>query len=212
MRLSRLIVGLSLLIASQMAFPWSFDRSEKWEGYFQIHYQFEEKIEARDESYVKFNQDLGWGFGFGYNFNGHINASFNFNNTRANYNVKFDPNHSDAPDDFRHTSDYYAFQFNGQWNLLTTEFTPLLQFGIGSSNFDTNISNGRVYCTGYYYWWCYSDSYSSSGFTYNAGLGARWDYSRTGFLKLIYVREFVDLDIYDNPEFDTIQFQFGGKF
>ena len=178
----------------------------------QIHYQFEETIEARNDSFVKFSQDLGWGFGLGYNVNRHFNASFNFNSTRAEYKVNIDPSQSSSLDNFRQTSDYYAFQLNGQWNLLATELTPLLQFGVGSSNFDTNISNGRVYCSGFYYWWCYSDSYRSSGFTYNAGIGARWDYSRTSFVKLIYVREFVDLDIYDNPEFDTLQLQFGGKF
>ncbi|MCK5881088.1 MAG: hypothetical protein KAG18_04375 [Sinobacterium sp.] len=211
-----LLSAILLITASSNALSWSFDRSNTWEGFFQLHYQLEEKIEGKDNSYFKQSDDIGWGFGFGYNFTRKLSSNFTFTNTRANYRINFGDRASAK--EYRGTSDFYGFQLNGQIAFFDTEFTPIAQLGLGSATWDSNKVSS--YSGGYCYvpWPPYSapcgyyNTYKSSGLTYNAGIGARWDYSRTGFLKLLYVREYADLDFHNNPEFESIALQFGGKF
>lgn len=205
-----------LCLFTQQAQAWSLDRANSWESYFQLHYQFDEKIEGADNSYFKQSDDIGWGFGFGYNFTRKLSASFNFNTTRANYTIDF----GDAANGKVHrgTSDYYGFQINGQFAFFDTDFTPVVQVGLGSATWDSNkvssVSGGYCYVPWppYYATCGYYNTYRGSGITYNAGFGARWDYSRTGFLRLMYITEYADIGFKSNPEFDTISIQFGGKF
>ena len=216
-KITLILSAILFMAASANTFAWSFDRTNTWEGYFQLHYQFDEKVEGNNNSYFKQSDDIGWGFGFGYNFSRMLSASFNFNNTRANYSIDFGDNH-DTGKVHRGTSDLYGFQLNGQIAFFDTAFTPIAQIGMGSATWDSNkvssVSGGTCYVPWppYYVPCGYYNTYRSSGLTYNAGLGVRWDYSRTGVVKLIYIREYVDLDFQHNPEYDSIAIQFGGKF
>lgn len=206
----------AVFLASAQAQAWSFDRSNTWEGYFQLHYQLDERMDGKNNSYFKQKDDLGWGFGFGYNFTRKLQTNFAFTNTRSGYTINFGDDHTGK--DHKGTSDYYGFQLNGQYAFLATKFTPIVQLGLGSATWDSNkvssVAGGTCYVPWppYYVTCGYYNTYRSSGFTYNAGLGARWDYSRTGFLKVIYIREYADLEFKKDVEFDTVSVQFGGKF
>ena len=119
-------MAFSLIACAGQVQAWSYDRAERWEGYFQLQYQFDEDISGQRGSSLEISDDLGWGFGFGYNFSSHLNLSFNFASIRNNYRATI-VNQDDNSDtqSFRHTADYYSFQFNGQYNLLKGAFTPL---------------------------------------------------------------------------------------
>ena len=75
---------------------------------------------------------------------------------------------------------------------LAVFFTPL-------SNIVKSLS---YYCGGYYYPYCrtYANTFDETAFSYNLGLGLRWDVNDAIFLKVAYIQQWVDSDGSPSPK------------
>ena len=100
----------------------------------------------------------------------------------------------------------------GNFNFVDGPITPYVTAGIGWSFIDTNIPNGRPQ-TGCWWdpWYGYicttvQDTRTTDSFTYNAGLGVRWDLSTGYSMRLSYEKHWYDLEN-ASPDFD--QFKLG---
>jgi opacity protein-like surface antigen len=108
---------------------------------------------------------------------------------------------------------------NGTWNILKGNFTPYLQLGLGWTHVDSNVADGPP-VTGCWWdpWWGYVcadffSTYKDTRFSWNAGLGVRYDFQNRMFLKGSINRIFVDgaQDAAD-PEFDLWRVELGWRF
>ena len=104
--------------------------------------------------------------------------------------------------------------FNATWHWFDGPLTPFLEAGIGYARIDTNIPS-QPPVTGCWWdpWWGYIcdtrwKTYDTSEFTYNAGIGLRWDVNGALFFRGAYNREWIGLDAGD-IEFDTLSLSIG---
>jgi len=123
----------------------------------------------------------------------------------------------DTPNSFDHELSKYSNHFNVTYNFLDGAITPFVIGGIGWTKMDSNIADGlpEVGC-----WWdpwwgyvCYEDwdTYSKTEFTYNLGLGVRWDINDSLFSRAAYSREFIDTDA-GSLDIDTLTLEIGMLF
>jgi opacity protein-like surface antigen len=84
-------------------------------------------------------------------------------------------------------------------NILDRPITPYVMAGVGYSYIDTNIPNGRPQ-TGC--WWdpwygyictTYQSTKTTESFTYEGGVGLRFDFGSSGTLRVSYERHWLDL-------------------
>jgi opacity protein-like surface antigen len=94
--------------------------------------------------------------------------------------------------------DIGAFMLNATWHILAGPLTPYLSAGFGSTTVDSNIPSGPpgTYCWYYpyggYYCGTYVSTYSETSFSYNAGAGIRWDFSRDMFMRFGAQQQWTD--------------------
>jgi opacity protein-like surface antigen len=136
-----------------------------------------------------------WGFTFNatYNFNDHMALGVDFDYLRPRYDVNLvpdDPNESSIR--INHTASQFNGRIKGTYNLFKSSFTPFVDLGVGWSNFDSNVTSGPP-ITGCWWhpWWgyvCsnYYDTFSSTKFSYGAGIGARYELLGDGIIKVAY--------------------------
>ena len=98
--------------------------------------------------------------------------------------------------------------------MLQGPLTPFLQAGVGWTKLDSNILN-RPPTTGCWWdpWWgwiCATEwsTYETTKFSYNLGLGLRWDVNGALFLRGAYNREWVDVDR-GSLDFDMLTMEVG---
>ena len=136
-----------------------------------------------------------WGFTFNgtYNFNDHLAMGLDLDFLRPGYEatlVPDDPNQS--PIRINHTASQFNGRIKGTYNLFKSSFTPFVDLGVGWSNFDSNVASGPP-ITGCWWhpWWGYICSnyfrtFSSTEFSYGAGLGLRYELLGDGIIKAAY--------------------------
>jgi len=133
-------------------------------------------------SKLKTDDDLGASLYFGYRFNPKVELNFLLDWNQVNYDgdlqsASFPGLSASVHGDM----ETFAFRINGVYNFIDGPLTPFVSGGLGYSWIDTNIPTGQVQvgC-----WWdpwygqiCtpYQPTKSVDAFTYQAGLGARWD-------------------------------------
>jgi opacity protein-like surface antigen len=136
-----------------------------------------------------------WGFTFNgtYNFTDHLALGADFDFLRPNYDLRLasdDPNVD--PIRVRHTASQFNGRIKGTYNILKGNFTPFVDLGIGWTNIDSNVADGPP-VTGCWWhpWWGYICSnyyrtFSSTEFSYGAGLGLRYELLGDGVIKASY--------------------------
>jgi len=143
---------------------------------------------------------LGWGLGFAWNWTEKWNLSYRYLSTSPDYEALIVPGEEspEIPRTIQHKMSKRTHQFNVTYNFSSKTFTPFVVAGVGWTKLDSNVPSAPpgVNC-----WWdpwwgyiCISDweTYTESQFTYNLGLGVRWDINTMLFTKASYVREFLD--------------------
>ena len=163
---------------------------------------------------VKFSSDNGWGFTVGYNFNEHLNLAWELSKNTPRYETSLRDAEGD-PRTVSHTATFYTSNFNGTYHFMKGPITPFVSAGLGWTTIDSNISDGRGYCVPDWYWgwYCYSSSYDTTTFTYNAALGLRADLKNNMFLRASYGRQWMNEEIgKDKPEFDVGKIEIGYRF
>jgi opacity protein-like surface antigen len=133
------------------------------------------------------------GVGLGYNFNDHINLN------TAVYFGEIDITGTASPW-YRVESDssLWSWELNLDLNVLKTSFTPVLTAGLGFFSFDGDFDGF---------------DFGETDFSYNVGVGLRWDVADHLLLKLLYKPTWTKLEDTDSSiRFDTVSLSIGYIF
>lgn len=177
---------LTCLLVTAFAAPALADRAGAWEATVQLVGNANESSQGRNGSSLEVDNDVGLAFGAAYNFNEHLAAGLELTFLNPDYTATIQTDNNGS-----RTYDTELDVFNGQlsatWNFLPGAFTPYAQAGIGWTYIDSNIIDGLP-VTGCWWdpWWgyvCtnYYSTYDDTRFSYGAGLGLRYEFSRTMF-------------------------------
>lgn len=170
-------------------------RDKRWEFTIQMR-----GVEGKDYSFeggsaIQTKDALGFGLGVSYNINPHFNVGGEFLWLSQDYTATVQV--AGSPHSARGNVDIGAFMFNATWHILAGPVTPYLQAGIGSTTVDSNIATGPPanYCGWwgfYYYCGTYVPTATETSFSYNAGAGIRWDFSREMFMRFGAQQQWTD--------------------
>lgn len=188
-------------------------RGTGWEFGADVIYQDGNDVSFEGGSRVDFDEDFGIALTFGYRFNERLELQFGLDWNEMSYDASFVsatvPNLGvDVGGDMEAFTPHVALNFN----FIDGAFTPYVTGGIGWAFVDTNIPNSRVEigC-----WWdpwygqiCtpYQSTKSIDDFTYQAGVGVRWDFSPGYTLRLGYEKHWWDYSkATSTPDFDQLR-------
>ena len=151
--------------------------------------------EHDDGSSLDVDSDTGWSFGLAYNFDSHWNFGFNMDFNSQDYTAVL-ANDNGSTTSISHDMSVYHAQFNGTYHLMTGAFTPYVQAGAGWSTFDSNITRpGSEVCWWDPWWWttyCTWDTYGDTEFSYNLGVGLRYEFNRNLFVRAGYTSQWAE--------------------
>jgi opacity protein-like surface antigen len=226
MMFKRLITIALLLLVSTTLHAQRFNkkstyddlRQGQWEASVAAVSQGSVDLEGEGGSSVEVDDSWGWGFSIGYNMNANWHFAYKLSMIKPDYEavVVLEPEEGEEPvvRSFEHEMDRYVHQLNATWHWFEGPVTPFLQGGIGYTTLDTNIPS-QPPTTGCWWdpWWGYIcdtrwRTYDTSEFTYNLGIGVRWDVNGALFLRGSYVREWLEVDAGD-LDFDMLSLEMG---
>lgn len=188
-------------------------RGEGWEFGGDLIYQNSQDIDFDGGTTAQFDSDLGFSLYAGYRFSERLEVQFGIDWSNVDYDVSFQS--STTPGlTFDATGEIEQFTpfVKGNFNFIDGPFTPFITAGIGYSFIDTNIPDGppQGVC-----WWdpwygeictVYQSTRTTEEFTYNAGLGLRYDLANGYSMRLAYEKHWYD---FDNASLDFDQFKLG---
>lgn len=196
-------------------------RAEHWDASFQVIYGESETVHSDNSASADIDSGTGWGFGFGYNVDDHWAVDFNATWREADYKATTTPQagNGNGPQTFSGTLDTGTVAINGTYNFLARNLTPFVTGGIGATYVNTDIPDGLpVNVCWWDPWWGYycgpvvptkSDTY----FSYNAGVGVRWDSSQSLFMRGIVSQQWIDAGgAAGTPRFTQYRFEIGARF
>jgi opacity protein-like surface antigen len=138
------------------------------------------------DAVMNMDDSLLFGFGFGYGLTEKLNLNGELNFGQVDYQMEWGPYALEG------TGDMFSGRINLDYNILSTPLTPFITGGIGFTYFDSGVPTGETEVVCWWDdWWGYvcegtASTYSASEFTYNAGLGLRWDVTDSVFMKFLY--------------------------
>jgi len=191
------------------------ERYRTWEATILLQHQTSTSEEFEGGSTLDIDSSVGFGFALGWNWTEKVNLSWRFALNKPGYTATIVPEDTNQdPRVISHDMSNYSNQFNFTYNFLKGRFTPFVQAGLGWTKLDSNVPQGppEIDC-----WWdpwwgyiCFDQwkSYKTSQFTYNLGLGMRWDINGVFFMRGSYNREFIKLDS-GNTNLDTLTLEGG---
>ena len=189
-------------------------RAGNWDFFLPLTYIESATISGQGGSNVDLNSDWGLGFGVGYNINDNFQVNGTFTWAYRSYDatvVKDDG----TTQRYSNYMDSSTLSLNGVYYLLNGDITPFISGGVGVTYVDTNIQDGPSSGSCWYDpWWGYvCSSYvptkTENDVSYNAGIGVRFDVSRTFGLQAGYYKTWIDFSkASDTPDFDTWRLDF----
>jgi opacity protein-like surface antigen len=225
MSIKRLIILLLLLAVSSSLHAQRFNkkagaeydgmRDTLWEASLLLSQANSLDVSVEGGSSVDIDSELGWGFTIGWNWTPKWNFSWKFLLVKPDYSATIVPeNPAVPPQTINYSMDRYSNQLNATYHFLDGPLTPFVQAGVGWSKLDSNVPSAPP-VTGCWWdpWWGYIcnttwSTYDTSGFSYNVGLGLRWDVNGALFVRGSYNREFFSADRAD-LDFDTLSLEVG---
>ena len=170
-------------------------RDKRWEFTLQMR-----GVEGKSFSFdggatAKTDDAMGFGLGVAYNITPHFNIGGEFLWVSQDYSATVAG--PGGPFTARGNVDIGSFMLNATWHILAGPVTPYLQAGVGSTTVDSNIASGppSTYCGWwgfYYYCGTYVPTATETSFSYNAGAGIRWDFSREMFMRFGAQQQWTD--------------------
>jgi opacity protein-like surface antigen len=160
----------------------------------------------------------GWGVNIGWNWTAKWNLAYRFISTSPKYFALIVPEDPEIlPVPVEHKMSKLSHQLNVTYNFSEKAFTPFVLAGIGWTKIDSNVPTGGVEGGCWWdSWWgyiCFADwkTFDTSEFTYNLGLGVRWDINNAIYTRAAYSREFISLKN-GSLDFDTAILELGLMF
>ncbi len=218
--LSAALITATLLLTGTVAGAAESQRGKNWEATIQVLGTSSESSDGSNGSSIDFNSTTGWGFGVTYNFNQHLSLGFDGAFVRPRYTAVLAPDDGSDPTTISHKASLFNGALNGTWNLLKGNFTPYVQLGLGWTNIDSNVADGPP-LTGCWWdpWWGYQcanfySTYKDTRFSWNGGLGLRYEFQNKMFLKGSVNRVYLDADnsASADPKFDLWKLELGWMF
>jgi opacity protein-like surface antigen len=223
--LKSILVKTSLVAAALFwataASAQSSSRAGHWDGSFQVLYANSKTVHSESGSSADVDNGFGWGLGFGYNFNEHWAIEFNGSWRQADYRATITPQagNSNGPQTISGTMDTGTLAVNATFNLLPGALTPFVTGGVGGTYVDTNIPSGLATPVCWWDpWWGYycapvyptrSDTY----FSYNAGVGVRFDARGGFFMRGLVSEQWLDVGGgVGTPTFTQFRIDLGARF
>jgi len=196
-------VAVSSLAAAYQMRPSYRGRRGRYEITLQPRYVASREIGTDGGSKLELDPALGFGVGFGYNFTNkfalHLDGSWarsDYQAMIATTNISGNPTGTTTAGG---TLDTTTVALNLSYYFLNGPFTPFLMGGIGWTFVDSNIPSGPPQGVCWYDPWygyvcsSYQNTYTKDYFSYNLGLGARWDVVPGYFLRGSVGWQWVDL-------------------
>jgi opacity protein-like surface antigen len=224
----RLLLIAALLLATTTVHAQRFNtkkihedpRDGRWEVSLLVQQQGSADVTGEEGSSAEIDSELGWGLTIGYNLTANWNFQYKFTLVKPDYRATLVPQPPEDPEEeapgpqtFEWGMTKYAHALNATYHFSRGPLTPFLQLGAGFVRLDSNVVRDVV--TGCWWdpWWGYIcdtqlRTYESSEFAYNAGLGLRWDFNPSLFMRGSYNREWVDTDA-GGLDFDTLSLELG---
>ena len=192
-------------------------RGTGWEFGADLIYQGSQDVDFDGGSTASFQDDIGVSLFAGYRLNDRLEFHFGLDWATVDYDATIPFQIGTGPiGSIGVKGDMEAFtpRVDANFNFMEGPFTPYITAGIGYSFIDTNIPNGppQGAC-----WWdpwfgnvcsTYQPTKSTDAFTYDVGLGVRWDMSPGYSMRLAYEKHWLDVSTASSaPDFD--QFKLG---
>lgn len=222
MNIKHLVALLVLLMLSTSVQAQRFNkkvhdnhRERTWEAGLLLQYQTSVSEEFEGGSTLDIDSSTGFGFFIGWNWTERVNLSWRFALNKPGYTAYIVPQEGgEVPQVLSYKMSNYTNQFNFTYNFMRGRFTPYIQAGLGWTKLDSNVPEAPPEITCWWDpWWGYIcidqwKTYKTSQFTYNLGLGLRWDINNAFFTRATYNREFIKLDS-GSTNLDTITLEGG---
>ncbi len=189
-------------------------RGGTWEFFLPLMYTDSATIKGQGGSSVDINSDWSMGFGFGYNINDNIQVNGLFSWAYRSYDATVVQSNG-APKRYSNYMDTATIGLNGVYYFMNGNFSPFVSAGLGYTFVDTNIQNGPSSGACWYDpWWGYvCSSYvptkTENDWSYNAGIGVRYDFNRQFALQGSYNKMWIDINnATTTPDFDIFKIDF----
>jgi opacity protein-like surface antigen len=188
-------------------------RGGTWEFSLPLIYSGSTTWNGQGGSSVDLDATWGFGFGFGYNFNEHFQLNGLFAWSARNYSATIE-NQDGTQKRYGNTLYSSTFSLNGVYYPMLGKISPFVSGGIGGTYIDTSIptSIGSTAC-----WWdpwygyvCGSTATTKteSDFSYNVGIGVRFDLGREFSLQPSYNKVWIDRGSKGTPDMDIWRMDF----
>jgi opacity protein-like surface antigen len=189
-----------------------------WNFSTDLIYQFSHTVRFDGGTVLDLHDDFGLDVGFGYRFNRNFELTMSLDWNDVDYGGSIKATQSPASVGVHGTMNTFAPRINAVYNFTDLfsglPLTPYVSAGVGWSFIDTNIPTGQVSvgC-----WWdpwygqvCtpYAATHSVDQFTYQFGVGVRWDFGGYYSLRLSYDKNWFDLRNGGTPGLDQIRLGF----
>jgi len=195
-------------------------RQGKYEITLQPRYIDSKTINFDGGTSIETDADLGFGFGFGYNFTNKfaMHGDWSWGSTNYRANIATDNSGTPGRTTASGTLDFSTFALNLSYYFMDGPLTPFVMGGIGWTWVDSNIPSGLPQ-TGCWYdpWYgyictSYQDTYAKDYFSYNLGVGGRWDVAPGFFLRGSIVWQWMDLGTAGTTDFPGARLDIGFIF
>jgi opacity protein-like surface antigen len=168
--------------------------------------------------------DTGWGFllGFAHNFNPKLSGAIELEWGTMDYRATIQPGLTNNPNPaatVNSSIDTGTVRFLGTYNFSEGAFTPFVTGGAGWSYVDTNIPSGLPQNVCWFYPWVgqvctgVTPTYSTTRFSYNAGLGLRYNWGPNYFVRGLVNEQWIDFGgSYGTANLTQYRIDFGIRF
>lgn len=224
--LKRLILLVVLITLSSSVFAQRFNkqssdygvRNSRFETSILLNYQNSTNKDFEGGSALEIDSKAGWGLTLGWNWTAKWNLAYKLTVAKPGYSATIVPEDpEEPPQTLEHTMSKNTHQFNVTYNFRDKAFTPFIQAGAGMTTLDSNILS-RPPTTGCWWdpWWGYIcatewKTFKTTEFSYNLGLGLRWDINNALFTRASYNKEFVSVKS-GSLSFDSLTLEIGLVF
>ncbi|NJD30300.1 MAG: outer membrane protein assembly factor BamD [Gammaproteobacteria bacterium] len=194
-------------------------REGRWEGRLGFVYQNSSSTDFKGGTTVDVASGLGFVGGVDYHFTDRLAAGVNLSYDNKSYKAKVAGDQEGEVYPIKGDLTTTSLMFDGSYNFLTGPFTPLVTAGLGWSSVDTNVATGPpdVGC-----WWspwygyictAWQKTKTVSGFSYELGVGVRYDFNDYLAADGIYKMKWINFDnATGTPQYDGFQMNLGWKF